>query len=48
MLLIQAVGIFDAILAVWAAILTVIGIVRLRLWARYSILIIAAASDLEA
>jgi hypothetical protein len=41
-LLILAVGIFDAILAVWA-ILTVIGIVRLRLWARYSILIIGGS-----
>jgi hypothetical protein len=34
-----AIGVFYAVLAVWA-ILTVIGIVRLRSWARYSILVI--------
>jgi hypothetical protein len=36
-----AIGVFYAVLAVWA-ILTVIGIVRLRSWARYSILVIGS------
>jgi len=39
MFLALGVSVFYAILAVWA-ILTVIGILRLRLWARYSILVI--------
>jgi hypothetical protein len=37
--LVLAISVFYAALAVWA-ILTVIGILRLRSWARYSVLII--------